>query len=372
MYDNTIIDNNLLRKITQIDNYHLYEKYVIQLSKLKLIDFSVTRNYFTSAGVLEFLGQKLPVIKTNRSEYYHEKAKEILSANKGVSETNTLRAELLTELEATLKSQNLYSEALVNEWIQKRKDNTEKKTHGFVFDSIDAGFKDNVARGNFYNRVALDRTFLFDWEEPFQSLICASYLADLHHAYELELSFGSARGLSEVWKNFSGQILYTITYEKALKAGTVKKLGLKEPRLKLNRGDLSDGQLVQNITYVTSKVSYKEDGDYTDVEAIHFLCVGRFFDSVCRPVLFSTQDRFEDLIVRIALFKSFYKKSYEMMKDDDSAVPPICPGMALQFDQDVILKYKILISEVDALLDILGMKKITDWIESMKEKFKVT
>ncbi|MGZ6452057.1 MAG: hypothetical protein ACXWR0_11315 [Bdellovibrio sp.] len=372
IFDKTIIDNNLLRRITQIGKYDLYEKYVVQLVRRKLIEIPSAKLFFTPAGVLEYLGQKIPIIETAKSEYYHSKAAEIIANPKvDASAISRLRADLLEDFEATMRRQNLYSKGNLVRWINLRKANTEPKIHELVFDIIERNFLNGKARSIIYNRVALDRTFLFPWEQSFSSYVNSAYLAELHQAFDLGLTLGSTRALSNVWKEFSGEITNTVEYEKAVKAGTVKKLGLIQPKLTFNQGVLSPAQTVQNIHAVTSRVAFKEDGDFTDVEAIHALCVGRFFNDECHPILFSTQDKFGDLIVRIALFKSFYKVSYEMVNDDESATPPKREGIALQFDHDVNLRYEIRVSEVDPLLHVIGNIKIEEWIEEKKKQFQV-
>jgi hypothetical protein len=360
-----IIDNSLLRKLTQPGNFGLYEKYVKSLQMHGYLN-EETRLHLSPAGVLEFLGQKMPILGPADPTEYEKRALEILQQSPiSPDAVMLLRTSLLQEFEAILRSQNAYSKSKMAEWIKKRKALTEPKLRGMIFDIIAENFTTNRGRTLLYRRVALDRTFLFSWPPDFERILFSTFLADLNYAYETGRSYGSTRGLALIWLDFEKKIRATAVDNK--KTGPSSTITDKTGP----DSEISNGLLKGNLNEVNSKLKFKAGGDFMDVEAIHFLCVGRFFKNECQPVLFSTQDAADDLLIRISLFKSLNNFAHQCSTGDNSTNAPGKAGLALQYDSDINIRFAIDIERVEPLLDILGKVKIKDWLKEKRGSFKV-
>lgn len=369
----SIIDNNLLRKLTRNGGYDKYTKYWNEITGRKLID-SDTQLFITIGGTLEFLGKSLPIFEPRNSDYFRDRAKKILAKDRSdinYDEIQQLRGELLIEIENILRETHAYSKSKISTWIAAQRPHTEEHLKDMVFNIIEGNLRFNRGRDILRNRIALDRSLLFKWPSEFEDWLYPAYLMDLHQAYEMGLGYGSMRGLEFVWKNFCKEMRKKIQdRRKKLRDSTPteKEELLKEPFL----GTMPLEQIEKNILAITEAAGFAATGDFLDVEAIHYLVVGRFRNDNCEPIVFATQDPVDKFLVRIGLFRSLYILSYQMIKKDDSAVPPGHPGVALIFDEQIQIEYMIPIAEVDPLLTRSGDILLGDWLQEMKTKFAVS
>lgn len=369
----SIIDNNLLRKLTKNGGYDKYTKYWNEITERNLID-SNTQLFITIGGSLEFLSQSLPLVEPRNPDYFHDRANKILAKARSeinYDEIQQLRADLLTEIENILKETHAYSKSKISTWIGEQRKYTDVQLQDMVFNIIKSNLWQNKGRNVIRNRIALDRTLLFRWPSDFEEWLYPAYMMDLHHAYEMGIGYGSMRGLEFVWKNFCKEMRKKIQdRRKKLRNSTPTEREelLKEPLL----GTMPLEQIEENIFAITKAAGFAATGDFLDVEAIHYLAVGRFRNDNCEPILFATQDPVDKFLVRIGLFRSLYMLSYQMIKKDDSAVPPAHPGVALIFDEHIQIEYMIPIAEVDPLLTTSGDILLGDWLQEMKTKFAVS
>jgi hypothetical protein len=220
------------------------------------------------------------------------------------------------------------------------------------------------------NPVAQRRTLPIEWPAPFEKTILLAYMDDLNDAYKMKIAYGSARGLGQLWRDFQKEIREKIESQKtAIKKAQAEKRSTKELIANFP-AKISPGLLKENLDVVNASVNFKEEGDFMDVEALHYIAVGRFEGYSTQAVLFATQDRIDDILIRISLFKSLHTSAYQWSIGDDSAVAPGSPGVALQYNDAVELKYLVQVDKVEPLLNIIGNVKMKRWLIEKRNLFK--
>ena len=81
IFTQSIIDNNLLRKLTRKRHYQNYVLYWAEVTRLNLIN-EKTQLFITVSGSLEFLGQTLPPISVAKPNDYNDRARVIADKEK--------------------------------------------------------------------------------------------------------------------------------------------------------------------------------------------------------------------------------------------------------------------------------------------------
>lgn len=110
--------------------------------------------------------------------------------------------------------------------------------------------------------------------------------------------------------------------------------------------------------------------DFLDAEVYHLLTFGKYEEEEYRPILFSTMDPIDSILVRVGLFKSFVRNAFEAaQKADLFRGTYLNQGRVLVFNMEMEITYDFAVSEVDSLLDVLGEMRVEDWLQGLKQKF---
>ena len=351
-FEVSIVDNNLLRRISKIGNYALYSKYYQKIRDDGYLTQS-TKLIVTPYGILEFLGLSIPPLSISADSIYEEAKRLSHVSPFDFTKFSKLRGRVIKLYENELRSLNLYSKSRFSKLIGEQKKYTEPILADWLFNFIKENVFNNDNRSVIYNRVALDKSYTYVWPIEISSEVHTVYMADLGDSIELKVSIGSMRGISRLWKG------YTLTVENHLREGR-------------DLGKLEKSYLLQNLQKSRDAVDFKNEGDFLDVSAIHELCIGRYEGGVLKPILFCTEDPAGKLITRISIFKSIYINAMEMTHKEDTSWKTVAQeGICLVFDEQVNLQYKIPISEVEPLIYKIGDEKYDDWLNNQMNKFKV-
>lgn len=351
-FEVSIIDNNLLRAITKKGKAHLYEKYYYAMNGNNLID-GATDLVVTPAGTLEFLGQTMPALSLEQEGQIRQEAIALSKAKPfNYDKLQLLRKKLLDLYDDYLKNNHFYSKSKFTTWTSQQRAHTDEALKDWIFKFIDGNTQRHPERMIICNRVALDRAYGFSWPVEIHDFIFPAYLADLHHAYDYKIGYGSMRGLRRIWTDF------VETLDRKLRSGT-------------KMGSLPESEIRKNVEAVNKALSFDTKGDFLDVEAIHYLCVGRFHaDEQLRKVVFATQDPVDKFLIRLGVFKSFYKLSFESVHKDGRPMN-LAEGVAVVFDSEVKIEYIFDVASISPLLDHLGNVEISEWLREIKERSRI-
>lgn len=350
-YKVSIIDNNLLRAITRIGDYNKYVKYFDEANKRQLVS-AETRLTISPAGTLEFLGMKLPKVDIETSDLEASASHLLKRLPIDYSQVHILRARLMDRYEKSLIATNCYSKQVFSKSIGNLKQYIDPQLRTFIFDLLKKNLFNLDGRMLLYNRVALDRSLQYRWQNKFEDYIQASLLSDLVHSYESKIGFGSLRGLSRLWMVFSAMV------DQRVKKGEFI-------------GNLKAEDILKNNQITRDILKLDKTGDFLDVEAYHLLNIGKFEDDENHPVLFATMDPVDSILIRIGLFKSFLKNAFEAARNIDPTREGYFKlGRVLVFNTNIKVEYDILVTDVEPLLDMMGDKRIEDWLSNKKEIFQ--
>lgn len=205
-YQVSLIDNNLLKLISRAENYQKYIKYHETLTEIGLVDRS-TRLILTPAGMLEFLGINLPSVDIETSDLEAVANRLVSEEIMDFSQLNNLRVKLMDRYEKALVKSNCFSKQFLSRTIGITTNYISPELRPFLIDLIKGNLFPSDGRRLLYNRVALDRSLNYKWNnKSVENYIQASILSDLVHSYEMKIGYSSLRGLSRLWMDFSAMV----------------------------------------------------------------------------------------------------------------------------------------------------------------------
>lgn len=345
----SIVDNNLLRLVTDNGNAHLYENYFYALEGRQYLNVDETRIILTPGGALEFLAIPLPVLSLANEVSMQAEAKALLAAEPfDAGAFNRFRARLMNSYEKELRRSHPFSASKISRAIGTRRSYIDPLTEEFIIPLLKGAVGDQDGRNHLYSRTAIDRTYLFPWPQGFKKTIMQAYLADAYAAFHAEIGFGSMRGFEFIWKDFSRHILG------------------KERVYRLDRKAVE-----ADVAYISNCVSFKTKGDFLDVEAIHYSVVGRFHQGSLEPVIFSTNDPVDGLLIRLGVFKSMYIATHQMVTKEET-LPTMAQGIVMVFNRQAQPEFEIHVDKIPAIVDTVGNRPIQDWLQDLKTQFACT
>ena len=120
----SVIDNNLLRRISRKDNYHLYTKFYETMSEANYFNRN-TELIITPAGIIEYLGLKIPKLEVSTHSIYQSSLNLNSESVFNFSKFNELRGKLTSLYEVELRQINEYSKSRFSKLMGKQKPYTE-------------------------------------------------------------------------------------------------------------------------------------------------------------------------------------------------------------------------------------------------------
>ena len=341
-----VIDNNLLNVTTRIGNSELELRFFKSIFSNK--HFPSGQNWLINpSSILEFLGIVVRSIPFDFKWYELEMEKCFDNGVPDHKKISKTLGKMVKAYESELKNTHIFSKKNLNAKLAEKLSYIDEK----VKEKVGSAFADCIdkdGRDLMYNVISIERIQDYVWPSKFRSPIYSTYLRETHYSADKRLNLNFVRLNKRLTQDLFDN------HEIQSSDGVVEE---------------SVQSLVEaNLERLKKATGFKRDGDFLDTSAINQVCVGHYFNERDIKICFATQDSFEDLILRIAFFKSIVRHAMKFPKSGNFRNElKLNEGIVLGYSSEVELIYKIDVSKVPLIDDSFYFKDIQNWLEIQRK-----